>query len=480
MSDRPSQGLFPDRKSLFCLAAVVGILVVAAGVRILGALNDLWLDEIWSLQLVRQVSSPLGVFTQIHRENNHYLNSLCLYFLGPHGNWPGYRIPSLVAGLGAVILAWLIGRRRAVTCAFFAMLLLGFSYVMVLYSSEARGYAALVFFSLLSFYVLERHLEQPGWPTACLLSISETLGLLAQLSFVCFLGAALVWSGWRLVRANPGGRRGWAPLLACHALPLLTAGWLYFIDIRLMTMGGGTHSHVLKIYADSLAWTLGAPAGLPLPVTALLAAAMLGAGLWMLGRERSDRLVFFAGILVAPILMIQLVRVEVIYVRFFLTGMVFSMILISSLLARLYQRSGMGKGICLLFLAAYFLANGWQLMTLFRAGRGRDSEAGRFMIEHTKGPLVTIGCDNDFRVFIPLQLYVPEMKEKKPVEYCGMNSRPPGGPEWVVFHKESFEEPVAPGALIADEAGNHYELMKTYPTAPLSGLHWFIYHNRAR
>src|ERR1039458_4360688 len=78
------------------------LLLTAALIRYYGALNDLWLDEIWSVRLVEKISSPWQVFTKIHHDNNDYLNSLWLYFCGFHGNWPGYRIPSLVAGVGNV------------------------------------------------------------------------------------------------------------------------------------------------------------------------------------------------------------------------------------------------------------------------------------------------------------------------------------------------------------------------------------------
>jgi hypothetical protein len=476
-----AQDLRPDRKFLLCLAAGIVILAIAAGVRILGALNDLWLDEISSLRLVQMISSPLAVFTGIHHDNNQYLNSLCLYFFGPHGNWPGYRIPSLVAGIGTVALAWLIGRRRNITCAFFAMLLLGFSYVMVLYSSEARDYAALVFFSFLSFYTLDLHLEKPRWQTACLLSFSETMGFISHVTFFYFFCAVVVWSGWRFARSNPGCKRVLTSMLACHALPLLVLGLLYFVDVRMVVVSGGTQSSLLKVYADSLAWTLGSPAGLPVPATALLAAAMFGAGLWMLRRERSDLPVFFGGIMVFPVLMIMIIveQFEFAYVRYFLVSMAFLLILISFLLARLYQRSPVGKGICLLFLAAYFLVNGWHMMTLFRDGRGHYVEAARFMAEHTKGSLVTIGSGQDLRFSVVLEFYTPEAMANKSVVYYPINSWPREGPEWVIFDKESLEDPVTSLTQFADAAGNQYELVKVFPTAPLSGLHWFVYHNCA-
>src|ERR1700733_3219543 len=94
MTSDASVRLRTSRQFLYCLLAFVAILVLAVGVRILGAFNDLWLDEIWSLDLVQQVSSPWGIFTRIHQDTNQYLNSLFIYFLGPHGNWHIYRIPS--------------------------------------------------------------------------------------------------------------------------------------------------------------------------------------------------------------------------------------------------------------------------------------------------------------------------------------------------------------------------------------------------
>jgi hypothetical protein len=33
---------------------------------------------------------------------------------------------------------------------------------------------------------------------------------------------------------------------------------------------------------------------------------------------------------------------------------------------------------------------------------------------------------------------------------------------------------------LADPAGNRYDFVKTFQTAPLSGSHWYIYHNRAK
>src|SRR5262245_36073333 len=85
--------------------AALAILAAAAALRVLGGWNDLWLDEIWSLELAREVVRPSDVFLRLHHEINHYLNTLWLWGAGAHGNWFGYRVPSLVAGVAAVAAA---------------------------------------------------------------------------------------------------------------------------------------------------------------------------------------------------------------------------------------------------------------------------------------------------------------------------------------------------------------------------------------
>ena len=210
----------PPAKSngIFYLLAVIAILVIAAAIRIRGAFNDLWLDEIWSIKIAGLVSAPLDVFTKLHHEINHYFNTLWLWSVGNRGNWPGYRIPSLVAGIGTVVMAGLIGLRRNKTNAVISMLVVGFSYVMILYSSEARGYAMAVFFSLLSYYALENYLDKSRGLWAIIFSISGILGIISQPIFISFLLAAFAWSVYQLAKPFRGSRPMVTSLLS-HATP---------------------------------------------------------------------------------------------------------------------------------------------------------------------------------------------------------------------------------------------------------------------
>jgi hypothetical protein len=82
-----------------------------------------------------------------------------------------------------------------------------------------------------------------------------------------------------------------------------------------------------------------------------------------------------------------------------------------------------------------------------------------------------------------LQFYAKEAMADHHLAYYP-NSRidawPKGGPEWFICHKESFADPAPPGTNMTDLAGNRYEFVKSFQTAPLSGVHWYIFHNQAR
>ncbi len=476
-SDEEGRGHRQTAYLMVCAA----ILIVAALVRGYGTQNDLWLDEIWSVGLARKVSSPVDIFTKIHHDNNHYLNTLYLYLIGPQDNWPGYRMPSLLAGIGTVVLAGLIGRRRNMASALLAMLVTGSSYVMIVYSSEARGYAPAVFFSFLSFYLLDRYLETRRWPYALTFSLTAVLGFLAQLVFLGFYAAALVWSGYRLMKSRLGPKQIVIAVIACHAIPILVIAVIYFADLRYIIVGGGTTSTLLSGYTSALAWALGTPnSHIGILATCAIAVVILIIGVDMLWRESPDLCVFFVGaILVFPILLAVASGSSLFYVRYFIIGIAFFLILFSFVLADLYQRSHWGKAISVLLLLAYVAANGWHVASLLTYGRGQYRDAIRFMADRSTANPMTIGGDHDFRIGTEVNFYGPEVMGQRNFAYIPYRAWPPQGPEWLILQSESFMPP-RPRADEIRIGGNRFALVKVYPTAPLSGLHWFVFHNEGQ
>jgi len=441
-------------------------------------MNDLWMDEIWSVELVRELHSPLGVFTQTHHDNNHYLNSLFIYFLGQRGNWPGYRILSEIAGIGAIILAWFIGRRHDKWTAFFSMLLVSSSYVLILYSSEARGYAPLIFFSFSCFLVLHSFFENPRWQLAFLFSVVAILGFTSHLTFLTFLSASLIWFWTRLLTLKFSIQRiaGWTA--ACYGAPFLYLVALYFIDLRFLQVGGGTPISVLDGYRATLAWTLGGPNLVWLQrFTQAISVAGALAGLAILLETRDDEWIFFLGaIVIMPLSMPLLEHGTLHYVRYFIISLSFLLLLLGRVLGWLFQSGRVGKLTCGLLGLLFITLNGWDVESLLKYGRGHIAEAVRFMAQNAQeGPIVTYGGEQDFRIHFVLAFYWREMLPDQRMVYYDHEQWPLSGPQWVIFHRESFQECVPPGKQFTDKFDNRFELKRIFPTAPLSGVHWFVY-----
>jgi hypothetical protein len=465
---------------------LVGLCALAAAagavIRVRAAMNDLWLDEIWSLHFAKTISSPLAILTGIHHDNNHYLNTFFLYLFRAHWNWPGFRSLSIAAGVGTILIAGLIGNRRSKVTALILMLLTAFSYVLVLYSSEARGYSLVVFFCLLSFLLLSRYLDNLKWGWAALFSLGAVLGFLSHLVFTHFYLAALAWSAYRLSQKGVRGKRLIGALGMCHAVPILFLAFLFAVDVRKLAVGGGTVTHTLiGSYFDALAWTLGTGVpewlGLAMAITATL---FLVAGIRKLRREKSDDWILMSGaIVIVPLVLSVLNRPDALYARYFIVPMTFLLVLAGYCLASLFERGGWRRALCVALIGFYFLVNGWHIGELFSLGRGQYGRAVSLLTAYSKRMPVTVGGDQDLRIGNVLMFYAYVAQAEKSIRYCPRVAWPAKGPEWVTLHKESFMEPSPPCREYVDGVGNHYDFVKAFPSAPLSGLHWFLYHNAA-
>jgi len=127
----------------------------------------------------------------------------------------------------------------------------------------------------------------------------------------------------------------------------------------------------------------------------------------------------------------------------------------------------------------YCATNAWHIADLNVHGRGRYRDAIRFIADRTPGSTISIGADQDFRIGVELMYYLPRELGDKEGKFFEHGSWPPGGPQWVIVQRESFASTSAVEPQFSDPSGNRYELARTFPTAPLSGLHWFIYRNAA-
>jgi len=124
------------------------------------------------------------------------------------------------------------------------------------------------------------------------------------------------------------------------------------------------------------------------------------------------------------------------------------------------------------------IGNGWHLMALLKFGRGNNGQAIQYLLQNSKETPPTVGGDQDFRIGTVVDFY-NRIETGNPLKYVTMNKWPANGVDLFVYENESYAAPTPPARVLADTAGPQYQLAKIFPTAPLSGLHWFVYHNRA-
>ena len=142
--------------------AIVWILTgVGLALRVMGSSSELWYDEIFSL--VVSTRPPLiELLTTYYGDIQHPLYSVLghasIAVLGETA--ATVRLPAILFGVASIPLLFLLGRSVATTHeALLSAALLTFSYHHVWFSQNARGYTALLFWTLLCTLLYYRGLE---------------------------------------------------------------------------------------------------------------------------------------------------------------------------------------------------------------------------------------------------------------------------------------------------------------------------------
>lgn len=457
--------------------AFAGIVVSSAVIRCLAAGGDLWLDEIWSLHFAQSVSSPWALLTRIHHDNNHVLNTLLLYLLGEQETWVIYRLPAIVAGIATVISSGLIARRWGRVEALTAVILTASSYLLIHYGSEARGYGLVVLFALLSFHFMQCYLDGRVW-AAVLFWPAVILGFLSHLTFLHVYIAMVVWSCVRFIKTQPGWRSIAVKLVYCHAIPIVFMVLLYFVHVRHIVVAGGPVFSLLDVIARTAALSLGVPETGPMAMAAAVTALLIVVyGVTILARSRWDMAVLFGVVTVlSPTLLLFVFPPKYLYVRYFLIGLVFFLLLLSLLFAHLYRRGVAGKAVYCVLMLAVVAGNARYTVDLLRHGRGHYIEALSYMVKSTPGNTVTVGSDHDFRNRTLVDFYAPRIDGGERIVYYNTDTWPEEGPSWVIVH--SWIVKIEPSGAITDRFGKVYALTRSYRYARLSGWHWFLYRKQ--
>jgi hypothetical protein len=472
------------------LWTAVASFAVGAVVRVFAAHNDLWFDEVWTLQLLRERVHSFGdVFTNLKHSNNHHLCSLWMWLVGQNASASVYRLPSVLASIGTIVVAGLIGLRQSRLAGYMAVILTSWSYLLIHFGTEVRGYSLAIFFALLAWYALQQFDEKQSWIWIIVFWSAVVLGFLAHLEFaVCFAGL-VAWVLWRFVRHWRRWRQAMLDLFALFTVPIVVLLAFYFVAIRGMQVASGDTYRLWPLLIKTASYTLGGPgSGAPAGIIALLAMAALCITLIYLLFNHDDRWIFYAVVIVAPLALIAIRRPEQLYVRYFMISVATSLLLLASGWAAIMRRGLGGFGTGLVLLAIFVTGNVVNTVNLLRFGRGQYLAALHFMETHSNDKRVLITSTssadlgdgmlvNYFKSYLdrPEDLkYLDQATLQK--EYARTNGFSLGA-EWLILHSNDLTK--QPARLI-DEYGNSYQLVSIYRSFDLSGSHWLLYHNLNR
>ncbi|MCC7420266.1 MAG: hypothetical protein IT428_08305 [Planctomycetaceae bacterium] len=494
MASRDTTGSTPPRDQIDeadprrTLIYAMAIAFLAGVIRWVAAGDDFWQDEIWSWVRTVQYPSTLKLLF-VNDENNHILNSWFIAWLGPNRDWFDYRLPNVIAGTGSVLLAGWINRRRGAAAVLAGMTLLGASYLMVHYSSEARGYGLVVFFSLLAFALLDATTNRPSFALDFGFAVACILGVLSQAVFVYAFASLLAWavmrrrSDLRLVKLGAPELRQitsnrqtwWMHTLIRFGIPMMFMAWLYWINLRLRMNAGGPILPFFGVISQTLSLTVGGPwAGAGAAAVALAVTIVLIAAIARMYRNHDDAWVFYACILfVMPIgLLLGTMRDEI-YPRYFVISIAFACVLLGQVFAACWDQGGVTRGAVAVLIVLILVGNGRHIARLVQVGRGRYFAALDEIVARTKSPEVRIGSDFDFRNRMLVGFYARMLN--KPIVYVEKKDWPDDGPEWYLAHDLNPDGHFPAGVTVS---GHTYALQKEYPFAGLSGWRWGVYRRQ--
>jgi hypothetical protein len=450
-----------------------GVLVaIGSGLRLLAAQGDLWLDEIWSLELARIAATVGGVLTAVHHDNNHHLTTAWLLLLGPAA--PPLALRALAVAAGAATLAVLalrvrrVGRREGLA----GLALAALSPILVHYGSEARGYSLAVLLAVVAAGALDRWLDGRRTEWAVLLGASATLGFLAHLTFLYAFVALVAWgaAGWL---AEPRPRRAPWALVAGLGTPALALGALWAVDLRHLAVGGGPAYRIWDVLRELLRATLGLPRG-PLELVGLLAVAAAAREIFQLARERRPEWVFHVTVLaVAPALVLAWTRPDYLAPRYFVVAVPFFLLLLARSLARSWTRGGWRRGAAAAALLLFATGSAARIGWLLRDGRGRYREAVEYMVRSGPPGGAGVTSDNDFRNPVVLEYHARSVPGAQALGYVPTGTWAGSPPYWLLLH--DFEEESRPPDELAGPGGERYRLDRQFRSAPLSGWNWSLY-----
>jgi hypothetical protein len=466
----------PTPPSRAMQAAILLALLLAFGLLLAAASGDLWLDEIWSIDLARQAHTAWDMFTVLHHDNNHPLNTLYLYFLGSPKPLLIYRFAAVFSGMGCIALIGYTAQKQwGEREALLGIVLTATCFPLLLYFTEARGYALETMLAVAAYVAWRQHLGSAGKTSLLAFWSASILGLLAHGTFVIVM-IAFAFGQMAEKRGLPSISRRVFELAKVHLLPMLFAAWWYLFFLRNMIIGGGDPSGGWAVIGQASSLLLGLPDTPAFHLVAMLGVlSVLVIGVNYLRRAREGQWLFFLSVLlIAPAMLLGFTYPHNFYFRYFLVSFPFFLLLSSHLICVGWQRFGNSqRGLLALGVAVFLAGNVQRDYFLLKIGRGQYSAAIEYMLRQTPRGQVRVGSDHDFRNRTVLEFYASRLPDGDRLSYVDQPHLAQSPPEWFLLHSQNLAY-VPPAQIGVDKAGA-YSLVKRYGFAGVSGWSWFLY-----
>ncbi len=451
------------------------ILLAGFTLLILAARGDFWLDEVWSFGWAANAVTPWDVFRVTH-DNNHPLNTLWLWLVGTSASPLLARALAVGSGIGSLILMDRILLRFDPMARVPGICLMAFSYPLVLYFSEARGYGAAVFCALAITWILLRWPVPSAAPVLAFL-MACMIGTLGHANFLFALAGLGLWYFATQFRVSP--RLAVGRSLLYFGPPLLPLLLYFALFVTRVEVAGGPEFPLPLLVAQHFGHALGIPVTAGFVALPLILIVLLLAAGFVLA-PRGPALLALLIVIVIPVLSLPIIQRSVngfrIYPRYYLVCLPFLYLLLALALARALRsphralRLLAAGSLCL-----YAAGQAMPLSGLLRYGRGEYTEALTYIASITPSG-ATLGADNDYTTQPVFRFLQEKDSRLAKLRYATVDQWPVYPPDWLVL--DSWDRPAEPPKpqIVIDAGSYRYE--RTFPSARLSGCYWILYRRQ--
>ena len=283
-----------DLSSMASLCILAAMLAIALALRLYKLNAGLWIDEITTY--VTYARMPFRqIISTYYSENQNLLYSVfahASFLIFGESAW-SLRLPAVFFGVGSIWALYIFGQQVGSRWeALLSAALLAFSYHHVWFSQNARGYTGLLFWTLLTSWLLVRGMRE-DWSWRWLFyAAAVALGVYTHLTMLfVVLGHFIIYIIALISRRSEVPKRGkkaWSSKWAVFFLGFCVAGFLTLllhapVLPQMFSTIGGTQQSVVEEWKSPL-WTIleivkGLQIGFLGGVVALVALVVFGIGL---------------------------------------------------------------------------------------------------------------------------------------------------------------------------------------------------------